>query len=125
MKYSMSLRDEYFNEILNNQKNYEIRLNDYKRKKIRPSDTIIFKNLKNGLLLEAKVIEKVNFKNFTELYLSLYKKSPWLSNKKLEDFKKLIYKNYTEEKEKLYGVTAIKIDLVKSCSLKNSDNYEI
>ena len=110
MIHIMKLKEQYFNYIRYGTKEYEIRLNDEKRKKIKSGDLIEFQ--KEPLLEEKMLITVDNilyYDNFDKLLnninidfladSSITKKQLILD---LENF-------YPIEKQKKYGVVAIKL----------------
>lgn len=107
----MKLTNKYFKEIIEGYKNIEIRLNDEKRKKVKIHDLIIFENLKTKQTLKVVVKKIEQYNSFEELYLNSSKKK-WLSNKKIKEFKELIYKIYSKEEEDRIGVLLFEIEKI-------------
>ena len=68
MTHFMKLQPSPFESIKSGDKKIEMRLNDQKRKLICVGDLICFTNMKTGEQLEVKVIDKVLFKDFEQLY---------------------------------------------------------
>ena len=110
MKHIMKLDPKYFEFMKNGTKCIEIRLYDEKRKTIKISDEILFQKLPN---LEEEintfVTDLVIEKSFQDL-ISHFDISNY-ADKSLEknDFLNDLYKFYTKDEEKQYGVVGIKI----------------
>jgi len=66
--YSMNLNPEPFKAIKYGKKDIEMRLNDPRRKIIRPGDIIEFVETKTGELLYCRVVALYPFPSFDELY---------------------------------------------------------
>ena len=126
MIHIMKLKEQYFNYIRYGTKEYEIRLNDEKRKNIKSGDFIEFQ--KEPFLEEKMLImvdDILHYDNFNELLKniniefladsSITKKQ---LNADLENF-------YSIEKQKEYGVVAIKLrkDIVINNSSINNISY--
>lgn len=126
MIHIMKLKEQYFNYIRYGTKEYEIRLNDEKRKNIKSGDFIEFQ--KEPFLEEKMIImvdDILHYDNFNELFnniniefladSSITKKQ---LNADLENF-------YSIEKQKEYGVVAIKLrkDIVINNSSINNISY--
>ena len=124
MIHIMKLKEQYFNYIRYGSKEYEIRLNDKKRKQIKSGDFIEFQ--KEPFLDEKMIImvdELLYYNNFSELLNSINTEllaAPLITkeqlNKDLECF-------YSIEKQKEYGVVAIK--LRKNNIINNSNINKI
>ncbi len=109
----MKLKGEPFCKIKNGTKKYELRLYDEKRKRICVDDLIEFTNQDNNEKIIVQVTEINVFDSFIDLYATLpleqcgYAKNE-LSTASASDMEKY----YTKEEQKLYGVVAIKIELL-------------
>ena len=104
----MHLFDEPFELISKGKKDVEIRLNDEKRRKIKVGDTIIFKRLsESGEELRCKVVNLTFFKTFRELLESV-------DPSNLKEGLRELNRMYNENEEKLYGVLAIQIAMIRS-----------
>lgn len=130
MIHVMKLKAQYFDCIKSGTKSYEIRLNDKKRKNIKIGDFIEFQKEPN---LEDKIIVKVEellyYKSFSELLnninISLLAPS-FISEENLSlDLEKF----YPIEKQKKYGVVAIKLrkkNIINNSNINNiSSNDKI
>ena len=112
MKHTMKLDPKYFDFMKNGTKRVELRLYDDKRKNIKIGDEIVFKklpDLKEELLTYVTdlVIES-NFKELTSHFdISKYADKSVFKEEFLND----LYKFYSKEEEKQYGVIGIIIDL--------------
>jgi len=113
MKHEMKIRSIYFDKIKSGEKNYEIRLNDEKRKLIDVGDIIIFKRepeLKEELITEVK--DLVYFNSFDEMLNTLPIKKIGFQDLDKESVKKIYYQFYSKEAEKQCGVVAIKVKVL-------------
>ena len=113
MIHEMKLQPEYYNYILNGTKRIEIRLFDEKRQKIKIGDTIKF--LKEPELNEsfnAKVVDLLRYNNFEDMFKD-YDISI-LADKSMtkEELINVLEQFYTKEKQEMYGVLGIKIELI-------------
>ena len=113
MIHEMKLQPEYYNYILNGTKRIEIRLFDEKRQKIKIGDTIKF--LKEPELTEsfnAKVVDLLRYNNFEDMFKD-YDISI-LADKSMtkEELITVLEQFYTKEKQEIYGVLGIKIELI-------------
>ena len=108
----MDLDPAPFAMIASGKKTFELRLYDEKRQKIKVGDEICFVNTQNGSKLRAKVLGLNLFPSFEALYASLpllecgytEKTLPAASPKDMEVY-------YSPERQKMYGVVGIKIEL--------------
>ncbi len=111
MIYTMKLKEQYFNYIKYGTKEYEIRLNDEKRKNIKSGDFIEFQKEPS---LEEKILIMVDdilrYDNFNELFDNInidFLADSSITKKQLNtDLEKF----YPIEKQKKYGVVAIKLN---------------
>ena len=113
MIHEMKLQPEYYNYILNGTKRIEIRLFDEKRQQIKIGDTIKF--LKEPELNEsfnAKVVDLLRYKSFEDMFKD-YDISI-LADKSMtkEELITVLEQFYTKEKQEMYGVLGIKIELI-------------
>lgn len=110
MIHIMKLQPQYFNYIKSGTKEYEIRLNDEKRRNIKKNDFIEFQK---EPLLEEKIIVKVDdmisYDNFYELLNDIDIKLLADSSIKKEELNSDLEKFYSIDKQKEYGVVAIKL----------------
>ena len=113
MEHEMKLQPEYYNFILKGTKRIEIRLYDEKRQQIKIGDTIKFyKEPELNESFNAKVVGLLRYNTLEEIFKDfdisvLSDKS--MTKKELID---VLEKFYTKEKQKQYGVLAIKIELM-------------
>ncbi len=130
MLHIMKLKEQYFNFIKYGTKEYEIRLNDEKRRNIKKDDYIEFQK---EPLLEEKIIVKVDdmiyYDNFYVLLNSINIELLADSTIKKEELNKDLEKFYSIEKQKEYGVVAIKLRkdiIINNSNINNiSSNNEI
>ena len=110
----MKLQEQYFNYIKYGTKEYEIRLNDEKRKKIKKGDFIEFKKLP---LLEDEIIVMVEdilyYKNFSELLSNIEIKYLADSSVAKEELEETLESFYPKEKQEKYGVVVFKLKKLK------------
>lgn len=107
MLYKMKLNESPFERIKNGTKTIEFRLYDEKRQQIKVGDKIEFSklpNLQEKLLVD--VIKLYREDTFENLFRKLYKDEDEIKRKT-----KSMYKYYSPEKEKEYGVLGIKIKI--------------
>ncbi|MBR1413453.1 MAG: GNAT family N-acetyltransferase [Bacilli bacterium] len=125
MIHVMKLQEQYFNYIKLGTKEYEIRLNDEKRRNIKVGDFLEFQK---EPLLEDKMILKVKdliyYDNFSDLLNDI--DNYYLADKDISKNELLndLEKFYPIAKQNKYGVVAIKLDksnIVNCTSIKNID----
>ena len=105
MQQILHLDSILFEEIKKGDKKIEVRLFDEKRQKLKIGDIIIFyKRPETEESIKVKIIGLKRFKTFKETY-SYYsiKKNP-----------EEMYKYYSKEDEKLFGVIAIEFKKISS-----------
>lgn len=120
MIHIMKLKEQYFNYIKYGNKEYEIRLNDEKRAIIKNGDFIEFQ--KEPLLEEKMIImvdDILHYDNFNELLNNINIKLLADESIKKEKLKSDLECFYPIEKQKKYGVIAIK--LRKNIIINNSN----
>lgn len=113
MIHEMKLRAKYFNLIKQGKKNYEVRLNDEKRKLINVGDVITFK--KESELNESfNVVVKdlIYFNSFEKMANTLPLEKVGFETEMADEVVNTYHQFYTIENEKEYGVVAIKIELI-------------
>lgn len=109
MIHRMKLNESPFERIKNGTKTIEFRLYDEKRQQIKVGDKIEFSklpDLQEKLLVD--VIKLYREDSFENLFRKLYKDEDEIKRKT-----KSMYKYYSPEKEKEYGVLGIEIKLIK------------
>lgn len=112
MEFEMRLNNEYFKEVFDGTKKYEIRLNDKKRKEINIGDTIIFSNRDNmNEKVKVEVTSLEFFSNFNGL-LNKIDVSLIASNITKEELINRLNDIYTAEEVSEYGVVAIGINKI-------------
>lgn len=107
MLHKMKLNKEPFEKIKNGTKTIEFRLDDEKRQKVKIGDKIEFSklpDLKEKLLVD--VIDLYKEETFKNLFQKIYTNEDEIKSKT-----KSMYKIYSPEKEKKYGVLGIKIKI--------------
>ena len=103
----MHLESEIFALVNNNIKDIEIRLNDDKRKKLKAGDIVTITNRGNNDTIKVKIIKLEYFSCFKDCINNYELKR--LYNDKITKYEllNLLYKFYTKEEEKKYGIVAI------------------
>lgn len=105
--HEMKLSDPYYNQILNGDKVYEIRVNDEKRRNMNVGDiiNITSKNDKTKNL-KTVILDKIIFKNFYDAILDLDINQVLPGIKSIEDAVEIYHSflNYNKENAKKYGV---------------------
>ena len=108
----MRLADEPFEKIKSGEKTVEIRLYDEKRKQIKVGDKIIFYRLNDNTdFKSATVIDLHHYKSFKELFSSELFSMTGCGLMSVDEATQSMYKYYTQEQEKTFGVLGIEIKL--------------
>lgn len=108
----MRLANDPFERIKNGEKTVEIRLYDEKRRAIRLGDDIIFSKLESSAeRVVAKVVGLIRFDTFKSLFNSDLFDKTGSRNLSPEAAANSMYKYYTAEQERKYGVLAIEIKM--------------
>lgn len=120
MLHKMKLNADPFERIKNGTKTIEFRLYDEKRQKVKEGDQIEFSKLPElQEKLVADVIEIYKEDTFENLFRRLGN-----AEEEVKKHTESMYKIYSPEKEKQYGVVGIKISLVKKLvEEKEKDDY--
>lgn len=121
MIYRMKLQNEPFKQIKKEIKKIEIRLNDEKRKIFEINDYIEFTNITTLEIMFVKITNLYHFKNFEDLF-NYFDKST-LGCGSYEE----MYKYYSREEEKKYGVLGIEIKVLPKVNqvIHNEDNLTL
>ena len=107
----MKLKPQPYDLIKVGYKDIEMRLNDEKRQAINPGDIIEFTNTESGEIIKVIVLNKHNFKSFTELYNAFDKTRLGYSQNEIatpEDMEKY----YPVDEIAINGVVGIEIQLI-------------
>lgn len=109
MIHIMKLKEQYFDYIKYGTKEYEIRLNDEKRRNIRRGDFIEFQKEFFDEKMIVMVEELYYYKNFDELFNDI--KIDYLADitVKKEQLEEALISFYPIEKQEKYGYVAIKL----------------
>ena len=107
MYHYMNLKDKYFESIKNNRKNFEVRLLDAKREKIKINDIIVFTNSLNETV-SVNVISLNIYNNFEELLNDINGIYIGLSGPSNSAMLNELYSIYPQNKIANYKVLAIK-----------------
>ena len=111
MLHKMKLNQEPFEKIKNGTKTVEFRLYDEKRRTVQIGDEIEFSKLPElQEKLLVKVIDLYEEKSFAKLFKKVFAGGDENEVRKKAE---AMYKFYTPEKEKEYGVVGIKIEVIK------------
>ena len=113
MILKMRLHPEPFQAIKSGKKNIEVRLNDEKRQTFSVGDVIELSRRPDLVeKITVKIIDLFRYKTFKELFenQSMEKMCSNKMNKK--EFLDGMAEHYSSEKEKKYGILAIKIKLI-------------
>lgn len=114
MTYQMRLYKEPFEQIKSGAKTIELRLNDEKRRQVKPGDFIEFSETENpASKILTKVVALHSFNSFEELYKTLpllqcgYTESDIAdaTSEDMDDY-------YSRELQEQYGVLGIEIELI-------------
>ena len=108
MLHKMKLNEDPFEMIKSGEKTVEFRLFDEKRQQIKVGDQIEFSKLPD--LTEKLLVEVVDLyreDTFEKLFRKLYSNENEIAEKTAS-----MYKIYSPEKEKEYGVLGIKISII-------------
>lgn len=119
MLHKMKLNESPFERIKNGKKTIEFRLYDEKRQQIKIGDKIEFSklpDLQEKLLVD--VIELYRANTFENLFRKLYTDEDEINKKAIS-----MYKYYSLEKEKEYGVLGIKIKINVDNLKSNIENF--
>ena len=112
MNFEMRLADEPFELIKCGEKTVEIRLFDEKRQQIKVGDKITFSHLSSNLdSITVTVIDLHHYKCFKELFSSELFSKTGCGDMSVDEATQSMYKSYSEEQEKAFGVLAIEIQL--------------
>ena len=109
MLHKMKLNESPFERIKNGTKNIEFRLFDEKRQQIKVGDQIEFSKLPD---LQEKLLVDVTQLYREDTFEKLFKKL-YDDEKEIKRKTESMYKYYSHEKEKEYGVIGIKVMLQK------------
>ncbi|GAB6150426.1 ASCH domain-containing protein [Clostridium novyi] len=113
MIHIMRLDEPYFDLIINNKKRVEIRLNDTKRKSLLVGDTIKFlnKNDQNRSII-TMIDELKTYTSFKEMFLNTPSNTLGWGDLHINDMLKKMYKIYTIDAEKYFGVIKITFHII-------------
>ncbi|MDY4619180.1 MAG: NUDIX domain-containing protein [Bacilli bacterium] len=121
MIYRMKLQNEPFKQIKKEIKKIEIRLNDEKRKIFEINDYIEFTNITTLEIMFVKITNLYHFKSFEKLFNNF--DNSILGCGSYEE----MYKYYSREEEKKYGVLGIEIKVLPKVNqvIHNEDNLTL
>lgn len=113
MIYTMHLDEIYFKLIIEKKKKVEIRLNDPKRKLLNLGDTIKFINRANtSQSINVKIDDLSIYNSFEAALLNTKPTSLGWDNLYSKEMLKKIYKIYTSEEEKIWGIIKINFHII-------------
>ena len=121
MIYRMKLQNEPFKQIKIEIKKIEIRLNDEKRKIFEINDYIEFTNITTLEIMFVKITNLYHFESFEKLFNNF--DNSILGCGSYEE----MYKYYSREEEKKYGVLGIEIKVLPKVNqvIHNEDNLTL
>ena len=121
MIYRMKLQNEPFKQIKKQIKKIEIRLNDEKRKIFEINDYIEFTNITTLEIMFVKITNLYHFESFEKLFNNF--DNSILGCGSYEE----MYKYYSREEEKKYGVLGIEIKVLPKVNqvIHNEDNLTL
>ena len=121
MIYKMKLQGEPFKQIKKRIKKIEIRLNDEKRKFFEINDYIEFTNISTLEIMFVKITNLYHFESFEKLFNNF--DNSILGCGSYEE----MYKYYSKEEEKKYGVLGIEIKVLPKVNqvIHNEDNLTL
>ena len=121
MIYRMKLQNEPFKQIKKQIKKIEIRLNDEKRKIFEINDYIEFTNITTLEIMFVKITNLYHFESFEKLFNNF--DNSILGCGSYEE----MYKYYSKEEEKKYGVLGIEIKVLPKVNqvIHNEDNLTL
>ncbi|MDQ0159603.1 ASCH domain-containing protein [Alkalibacillus salilacus] len=113
MEHNMGLYESPFNSIKTGNKEVEVRLNDEKRRKLNPGDTIKFSKVPDSNeTLTVEIIEMRNFPTFKDMYENIPASDLDAVGGSIDEMVERTYQIYTPEQEKQWGTVAIRIKLL-------------
>lgn len=114
MVYMMKLKNDPFRKIQSGEKTVELRLYDYKRRRLDISDEIIFTNLDNdGEELAVRVKALYRYGSFEEFFSEISpEQCGFRKEETIEEAASEMLKYYSDEQINIFGVLGIKIELV-------------
>ena len=115
MFHKMKLYADYFELVKSNEKKYEIRLNDDKRKNVQVGDIIKFSNFslpKEAIFVEVKSIQY--YFSFANLFNHVPMKLIGLPDRSIDEAISKIYSIYSKEDERKFGVILMEIETIQS-----------
>ena len=121
MIYRMKLQNKPFKQIKKEIKKIEIRLNDEKRKIFEINDYIEFTNITTLEIMFVKITNLYHFESFEKLFNNF--DNSILGCGSYEE----MYKYYSREEEKKYGVLGIEIKVLPKVNqvIHNEDNLTL
>ena len=121
MIFRMKLQNEPFKQIKKGIKKIEIRLNDEKRKIFEINDYIEFTNITTLEIMFVKITNLYHFESFEKLFNNF--DNSILGCGSYEE----MYKYYSKEEEKKYGVLGIEIKVLPKVNqvIHNEDNLTL
>ena len=113
--FDMTLFEDAFWQIYDEEKTVEVRLNDEKRQKLKVGDIIMFFMRDHAeQCIASEVIALKKFPSFVDLFSSELFSKTGFEGYTTEEASNIMYKFYKKEDEQKYGVLAIEIKIIKS-----------
>lgn len=111
MIHYMRLNDDQFDRMSSGFKRVELRLNDDKRKKLRPGHRILFKATSSSRELCVEVTRLRVYKGFKELYQDYGAEELGYKEDQVKDYRDML-EIYSQKDQDDYGALAIEIRLL-------------
>lgn len=109
--YVMNVIKKYFKSLKNGSKVIESRVNDVRRKKIKPGDIIKFtQSDRANKYIYARVKRVTEYKDFTELFTKEGVEKTGNKGKSVEQANAIMHRFYTDDEIVKNGVVAIEIE---------------
>ncbi len=114
MVYMMKLKNDPFRKIQIKEKTVELRLYDYKRRRLDIGDEIIFTNLDNDCEeLAVRVKALYRYGSFEDLFSEISpEQCGFRKEATIEEAASKMLKYYSEEQIRIFSVLGIKIELI-------------
>lgn len=114
MNHWMKIRTPFFAKIAQDQKKFEVRLYDAKRRALNRGDIITFTDEETGKSLDVMIDDLFIYPNFHALFIKFpAEKFGFPSQTPVDEMVNYMYTIYEPWDERCYGVIAIKMSLLK------------
>lgn len=110
---TMHLDDDNYRLVESGEKTVEVRLNDAKRRAVEAGDILVFFCFDGEMKITVTEVVKVHrFDSFGQLFASGLAELAGFGGLSVDEAVKRMYKYYTEEDEKKYGVVGLEVKLL-------------